>query len=107
MHEPDVVRHSMNPFPVDRMRFVADHARRHTDLSQRFALILSDHLVTISAELNRWDTCIGLRRNCSVTERAVHPQTLHLISQRVLVNTRACMDCVRERDRLLDLLIEP
>ena len=78
--EPDVVGHSVNPLPVDRMRIVPDHTCCHSDLSQRFALVLADHLVTICAKLHRRNAGIGLRRDCPVAERAIHPQTLHLVS---------------------------
>lgn len=81
--EMDMVRKSMDSFPVDRMWVVTDYPGSHANLSQAFAVFLADHLVAVSAQLHRWHSCPGLGSNGTVAESAVHAQALHSLTRRV------------------------
>ncbi len=78
MHKSDVIRHPVNPLPINRVRIVPDDPRRCTDLGQRFAVFAADHLVAIRAKLYCWYASVRLGRHGSVTERAISTETLHL-----------------------------
>ena len=106
MHKADMVRHSVHTFPIDGMRVIADDPSRGPDLRQRFAVFTTNHLVAIRTELDCRHARIGLHGYGSVTECAVHAETLHTLANRVGVSPSSGVDGVRERYWLFNRLIE-
>jgi len=108
MHKPNMVRHAMHTFPVDRGRTIPGDACVITQYRKRCAGFWSNSLVAESALGYSRNTSVCLRCNRPVAERAVKAKTHELLV--VCTNAQeigSSVGCVREINGLNKGLLEP